>query len=164
VSSLATIAALVAIAAAAVIYGTDVFAALILRPAAAGAADASVADLLGRVHEYGDRRLPAPGAVSVIAAALAAATSDDIAGHIGGATAVAALLAWLAIYVRVSAPINKQLRAAAARHSVPADTRALQEGWDSVIWARAVLQAVAARVRLVGNGPGRRIDHGCTEA
>jgi hypothetical protein len=54
-------AALVAVATTALIYGTDLFCALVLRPAAAGAADSSVADLLGRVHEYGDRRLPAPG-------------------------------------------------------------------------------------------------------
>ena len=54
-----------------------------------------------------------------------------------------ALLAWLAIYVRISAPINKRLRAAAASHTTPSDTRALQQRWDSVIWARAVLQAVA---------------------
>ncbi|WP_206443088.1 DUF1772 domain-containing protein [Candidatus Protofrankia californiensis] len=119
------------------------FSALVLRPAAVDAADASVADLLGRVHEYGDRRLPVPGAVSVIAAALATMTSDNNPARIGGATALAALLAWLAIYVRVSAPINKQLRTAAANHTVPPDTRALQQRWDSVIWARAALQTVA---------------------
>lgn len=142
-STLATAAAVVAIATAGIIYGTDVFAALILRPAAAGAADASVADLLGRVHEYGDRRLPIPGAISVVATALVVVTSDHNAAHIGGSIALAALLAWLAIYGRISAPINKQLRAAAAGHTVPPETRALQERWDSVIWPRAALQTVA---------------------
>ncbi|KLL11647.1 MULTISPECIES: DUF1772 domain-containing protein [Protofrankia] len=148
-SSLATAAALVAVAAAAIIYGTDVFSALVLRPAAVDAADASVADLLGRVHEYGDRRLPVPGAVSVLAAALATVASDTNPARIGGATALAALLAWLAIYVRVSAPINRRLRAAAANHTVPADTRALQQRWDSVIWTRAALQSIALAGLLV---------------
>ena len=59
------------------------------------------------------------------------------------AIALAALLAWLAIYRRISAPINKQLRAAAANHTVPPDTRALQQRWDSVIWTRAALQSLA---------------------
>ena len=139
----ATAVALLAIFTAAIIYGTDLFCALIVRPAAAGAADASVADLLGRVHEFGDRRLPMPGVVSIIATALAIATSDSAPAHIGGATALAALLVWLAIYLRISAPINKRLRAAAAGHTVPADTRNLQQRWDSVIWARATLQAIA---------------------
>jgi hypothetical protein len=86
-SSLATAAALIAIATAAVIYGTDIFSALVLRPAVVGAADASVADLIGRIHEYGDRRLPAPGAVSIIAAAFATAVSGNTTAHIAGATA-----------------------------------------------------------------------------
>lgn len=148
-SSLATAGALVAIATAAIIYGTDIFCALVLRPAAVGAADASVADLVGRIHEYGDRRLPAPGAVSIIAAALATAATDSTAARIAGATALAALLAWLAIYVRVSSPINRRLRVAAATHTVPADTRALQRRWDSVIWVRAGLQTVALTGLLI---------------
>ncbi len=142
-NTLATIAALVAVATTALIYGTDLFCALVLRPAAAGAADSSVADLLGRVHEYGDRRLPVPGVISLIATALATATSDTSSAYIGGAIALAALLAWLAIYTRISAPINKRLREAAASHTTPPDTRALQQRWDSVIWLRAILQAVA---------------------
>jgi hypothetical protein len=142
-NTLATAATFVAIATTALIYGTDLFCALVLRPAAVGAADASVADLLGRVHEYGDHRLPAPGAISLIATALATATTDTVPAHIAGGIALAALLAWLAIYTRVSAPINKRLRTAAASHIVPADTRSLQQHWDSVIYTRAALQALA---------------------
>jgi uncharacterized membrane protein len=142
-NSLSTTAALVAVFSAAIIYGTDLFCALIVRPAASGAADASVADLLGRVHEYGDRRLPIPGVVSIIATGLAAATAAGALARISGAIALVALLVWLAIYLRISAPINKTLRAAAAGHTVPADTKNLQQRWDSVIWARAILQAIA---------------------
>jgi hypothetical protein len=139
-----TVAAVVGIAAAAVIYGTDAFCALVLRPAAAKASESSVADLIGHIHEYGDRRLPVPGVISVIAAALVTAIGGDHAAtRIGGAVALVALLAWLLIYARISAPINKKLRAAAASHTVPADTRQLQQRWDSVIWARTVLQTIA---------------------
>jgi uncharacterized membrane protein len=131
---LATTAALVAIFSAGITYGTDLFCALIVRPAATGAADTSLADLLGRVHEYGGHRLPVPGVVSIVTTGLAAATSDSTPARIGGATALVALLVWLAIYLRISAPINKKLRAAAARHTTPGDTRNLQQRWDSVIW------------------------------
>ncbi|MFE7978388.1 anthrone oxygenase family protein [Streptomyces shenzhenensis] len=148
-NTLADIAALVAVFSAAIIYGTDLFCALVLRPAASGASDGSVADLLGRVHEYGDRRLPLPGVLSIIATTLAAATDDSTPARIGGAIALAALLLWLAIYLRISAPINKRLRAAAASHTVPADTRELQQRWDSVIWARALLQTIALAGLLV---------------
>jgi Domain of unknown function (DUF1772) len=149
VSSLVIAAAVVGIATAAIIYGTDIFSAVVVRPAAAGAADASVADLLGRVHEYGDRRLPLPGVASIVATAVATAATDSTASRIAGAAALAALLAWLAIYLRVSAPINRQLRAAAATHIVLPQTRSLQRHWDSVIWVRAALQTIALAGLLV---------------
>ncbi|WP_190195320.1 anthrone oxygenase family protein [Streptomyces minutiscleroticus] len=142
-NTLADTAALIAVLGAAIIYGTDVFCALVLRPAASGASDASVADLLGRVHAYGDRRLPVPGVLAIVATALATATDDSTPARIGGAVALAALLLWLAVYLRISAPINKRLRAAAADRTVPADTRQLQQRWDSVIWTRALLQTMA---------------------
>ena len=143
VTSVALVTALVGIAATAVIYGTDVFCALVLRPAAGGATDAAVADLLGRVHHYGDRRLPVPGIAATLAAAVAAIASGTTISRAGALLALLALLTWLVIYLRVSAPINKRLRAAAAAGVVPADTRTLQTRWDSVIWPRAALQALA---------------------
>jgi hypothetical protein len=149
-AEVSTVAAIVGLASAAIIYGTDVFCALVLRPAAAAASAASVADLIGHIHEYGDRRLPFPGVVSVIAAALVTALGGE---HplirIAGAIALVALLSWLAIYTRISAPINKRLRAAACGNTVPADTRSLQDRWDRVIWARASLQAIAVGGLLV---------------
>jgi hypothetical protein len=81
--------------------------------------------------------------VSIIAAGLAVAISDAVPARIGAAVALVALLAWLAIYLRISAPINERLRAAAANHTVPADTKELQQRWDRVIWLRAILQAIA---------------------
>jgi hypothetical protein len=65
------------------------------------------------------------------------------------AVALVALLTWLVLFVRVSAPVNRLLRAAAAAGTVPPETRALQRRWDSVLWARAVLQGIAL-VALLG--------------
>lgn len=147
--SITLIANLVAILSGAIIYGTDVFCALVVRPAATGAADASIADLIGRVHEYGDRRLPLPGVVSILATVLSTVTAPDNAARMIGAIAFLALLTWLAIYLRISAPINATLRAAAASGSVPSDTSELQRRWDRVIWPRAALQGVALASLLV---------------
>ncbi|QJY49916.1 DUF1772 domain-containing protein [Pseudonocardia broussonetiae] len=142
-TTFALVAALVGVLSTAVIYGTDLFCALVVRPAAAGAADSSVADLLGRIHEFGDRRLPVPGVLSIVAAAAATATAGTGPARLAGAAALVALIAWLVIYLRISAPINKRLRAAAATRTVPADTAELQRRWDGVITPRAVLQTVA---------------------
>jgi hypothetical protein len=135
-----------ALMAGAVIYGTDVFCAIVQRPALARVDDGALTSVMGRVHQYGDRRLPVPGALSLIAAALAAVTAA-LAGHAAAAAAagaaVAALAVWLIIYLRISAPVNHTLTAAAASGHIPPDARALQRRWDSVITTRAILQAAA---------------------
>jgi hypothetical protein len=135
-----------ALMAGAVIYGTDMFCAIVQRPALARVDDGALTSVMGRVHQYGDRRLPVPGALSVIAAAAAAVTAG-IAGHTVAAAAagaaVAALAVWLIIYLRISAPVNHMLTSAAASGHIPPDARALQRRWDSVITTRAILQAAA---------------------
>jgi Domain of unknown function (DUF1772) len=144
---LGQILAAVALLGGAVIYGTDVFCAIVLRPALAQVSDGALTSVMGRVHEYGDRRLPLPGVVGLVAAALAAITAG-IAGHVvpaaAASVAVAAQVVWLVIYLRISAPVNRALTSAARAGQVPADARSLQARWDSVITARAFLQAAAA--------------------
>ena len=144
---LSYILAAAALMASAVIYGTDVFCAIVQRPALARVGDPALTSVMGRVHEYGDRRLPLPGAFGIIAAALAAITAA-IAGRgvaaAAAAAAVTAQAAWLIIYLRISAPVNHTLTAAAKAGHVPPDARSLQRRWDSVITARAILQAAAA--------------------
>ena len=146
-STLSRFLAAAALMASAVIYGTDVFCAIVQRPALAHVSDRALTSVMGRVHEYGDRRLPLPGALGITAAALAAITAA-IAGHAAAAaTAAAAVTAqavWLIIYLRISAPVNHALTSAAKTGQVPADARSLQHRWDSVITARAILQAAAA--------------------
>jgi hypothetical protein len=145
---LATSLALAALAAltTAVIYGTDVFAALVLRPALAVLDDGALTQAAGRIHQYADQRMPLPGAVSMLAAATSALAAL-LAGHPLQATltgaALAALLAWLSLYVRIAAPINRKLTQAAAAGETPNDARTMQRRWDSIIGQRVVLQTTA---------------------
>ena len=144
---LSQILAAAALLASAVIYGTDVFCAMVLRPALAQVSDGALTSVMGRVHEYGDRRMPLPGVIGLTAAAVAAITAG-IAGHAvpaaAAAVAVAAQVVWLGIYLRISAPVNRALTAAARAGQVPTDARSLQRRWDSVIAARAMVQGAAA--------------------
>ena len=132
--------------ACAVVYGTDVFAAIVLRPALAALDNEALVQAAGRIHQYADQRMPLPGAAGTLAAAAATLTAS-LAGHplqaglSGGA--LVALLAWLMLYLRVAAPINRELTRAAAAHEIPANARALQKRWDSVIGLRVVLQTIA---------------------
>jgi Domain of unknown function (DUF1772) len=143
---LARVAALIAVLGTAVVYGTDVFCAMVQRPALARVDDRALAAVMGNVHSYGDRRMPLPGALGIIAAA-ASAVLAALAGRwteaLTAGAAVGLLLTWLVLYVRVSAPINRQLTAAANAGRIPPDVRVLQGNWDRVITARAILQGLA---------------------
>ena len=142
----ASVAALIAVLGTAVVYGTDVFCVMVQRPALAHIDDRALVAVTGNVHLYGDRRVPLPGVIGMIGAAASAGIAA-VAGQwttaIAAATALAILLVWLVLYLRVSKPINQQLTAAAQAHDVPANARALQAGWDRIINARAILQGLA---------------------
>jgi hypothetical protein len=146
VIDLARTAALVAVLGTAVVFGTDVFCAMVQRPALAAVDDRALVAVMGNVHRYGDRRMPLPGVVGMVAAA-ASAVLAAVAGRwaqaIPAATAVALLLVWLVLYIRISAPINRQLTAASRSCEVPSNARALQDNWDRVIDVRAVIQGLA---------------------
>jgi hypothetical protein len=139
-------AAAIAVLGTAVVYGTDVFCATVLRPALAAVDDEAVVAVMGSVHRYGDRRMPVPGVLGVVGAAVSAALAV-VAVHwvqaVAAGVALAALLIWLVLYTRVSAPINRQLTAAADAGQTLPNARALQGKWDSIIGARATLQGVA---------------------
>jgi hypothetical protein len=130
----------------AVIYGTDAFCALVQRPALARVDDATLTAVMGNIHRFGDRRLPVPGLLGMIASAaacvLAAMSGRAVASATAGA-ALALLISWLLIYTRISAPINRALTAAADGHQTPTNARSLQHEWDRVIALRATLQGLA---------------------
>jgi hypothetical protein len=138
--------ALLAVLGSAVVYGTDVFCAMVQRPALAHVDDRVLLAVMGNVHRYGDRRMPVPGVLGLVAAAISAAlaaASGRWTQAGAAAVAVGLLLVWLVLYLRVSAPINRQLTAAAGQPGRAVDVRALQRNWDKVITTRATLQGLA---------------------
>lgn len=138
--------ALIAVLATAVVYGTDVFCAMVQRPALAAVDDRALVAVMGNVHRYGDRRMPLPGVVGILGAALStalAAAMGNWAQAVPAATALLLLLLWLVLYTRVSKPINLRLTAAADSGDVPSDARVLQGHWDRIIDARATIQGLA---------------------
>jgi hypothetical protein len=143
---IANILAVIAVLGTAVVFGTDVFCAVVLRPALSRLDDNALVLVTGYVHRYGDRRMPIPG-VLAIAATTATVVLAVTAGHLAhaaaAATALIALLIWLLLYIRISAPINRQLTAAAESGRTLANGRALQAKWDSIIYIRAALQGFA---------------------
>jgi hypothetical protein len=146
VTALGQVLIVVSVLACGIIYGTDVFSAIVLRPALALVDDRTLVSVMGRVHDFGDRRLRMPG-VAGIGTAIAGTAVVAWAGHLGatiaGTIAVLALASWLIIYARISAPINSRLTAASQREEIPSDARLLQQRWDRVITPRSGLQMVA---------------------
>jgi hypothetical protein len=144
--ALIEIVAGLAVLANAVIYGTDVFSAVILRPAIAAVDDRTLTQLLGHIHRIADRRFKVIGIAGLIAAvvmtALAAASGHWVSAAAGGLAAVA-LISFLVLYTQVSAPVNVRLTQAALAGQVPGDARQLQARWDSVIDLRVALQTLA---------------------
>jgi Domain of unknown function (DUF1772) len=135
-----------------VVYGTDVFGAIVQRPALARIDDRALLAVTGNVHRYGDQRMPIPGVLGLVAAAISAAffaasgrwTQAGAAG-----VAVGVFLVWLAFYLRVAKPINQQLTDGADQPELPTEARALQRDWDKIINIRAILQGVAVTALCV---------------
>jgi hypothetical protein len=144
--------AVIAVLGTAVVYGTDVFCAVVLRPALAALTEDAVVAVTGNVHRYGDRRMPIPGVLGIVGSTASAALAI-VASHwtqaIAAGIALVALLIWLVLYIRVSAPINRQLTEAVDAGQVLPNVRVLQAKWDSIIGARAVLQGLAVAALCV---------------
>ncbi|MFD3593698.1 DUF1772 domain-containing protein [Nocardia sp. NPDC058640] len=140
------IIAVAAVLANAVVYGTDVCAAVIMRSVYRKLDDATVTVSAGWGHYYGDKRMPIVGAGGVVAAVLTlviALAAGQLGAAVATGIAVAALFTWLALYVRIAKPINTQQTAAALSGIIPADARALQDKWDSILKYRVTLQLIA---------------------
>jgi hypothetical protein len=145
-------AALIAVLGTAIVYGTDVFSAIVLRPALASLDDSALVAVMGRVHRYGDQRMPVPGVLGILATvttAVLAAVTAHWARAITAGAALVLLLTWVLLYTRVSAPINRQLTTAADTGEPLSNGRALQAKWDSIIGARAGLQGLAVAALCV---------------
>ena len=143
---IAKLFALVAVLGTGVVYGTDVFCAMVQRPALARIDDRALLAVMGNIHRYGDRRMPVPGVLGLVAAAISvvfAATAGRWTQAVAAGVAVGLLMVWLVIYLRLSAPINHQLTDAIGQSDPAINARELQHNWDRVITIRAVLQGLA---------------------
>ncbi len=130
---------LVALLSVGVVYGTDVFFAVVGRPALARSGDASMAEVMGFMHLYGDARMPIFGALGLVATtALVFTLGFGSVASGWAALAVAGLGVQLGVYLTVARPVNAALKAAAQQNVTPADARALQRRWDSVITLRTL--------------------------
>ncbi|MBF6468086.1 DUF1772 domain-containing protein [Nocardia beijingensis] len=130
----------------AIVYGTDVSVAVITRSVYRKLDDATVTISAGWGHYYGDKRMPVVGVVGVVTAVLTlliALWAGEIGAAVAAGITVAALLTWLAFYVRIAKPINSQQTAAAQSGIIPANARALQDKWDSILKYRVSLQFIA---------------------
>ncbi|MBF6359149.1 DUF1772 domain-containing protein [Nocardia farcinica] len=138
--------AVLALAANAVVYGTDAAAALVVRSANTHLDDTAMTLSAGWGHYYADRRMPPvgiTGLVSMLAAAVAAALGGHTVAAAAAGVSVIALIAWLVLYARIAKPVNIAQKAAALSGIIPANARALQQRWDSIIGMRVGLQAIA---------------------
>lgn len=145
-------AALVAVLGSAVVYGTDVFCAIVLRPALARVDDRTLVSVTGSVHRFGDQRMPVPGVLGLVATAtslISAVVAAQWPQAVAGGVALGLLVLWLALYLLVSAPINRMLTAAADEGRQLANGRALQAKWDRIIGVRALLQGLAVAALCV---------------
>ncbi|OUJ72166.1 DUF1772 domain-containing protein [Hymenobacter crusticola] len=133
-----------------VVYGVDVFFALIARPALRRVDDASLTQVLGHLHAVADARMPLFGATALLSTGVLCWVAGGWATLAGclALLALAGLLTQLAAYVLVAQPVNKRQTAAARQKQTPADVRALQDRWDSVIGLRAGALTVAMAALL----------------
>lgn len=143
---LTDVLATIAVLGGAVVYGCEMFAILVLRPVLARVDDRTLAEVIGRIHQVGDRRLPVPFAAGLLAAVLtggAAALTGRTPAAAAAAVAVLALLVWLWVFLRISAPINRMLSEAALAGETRRDVRELHCRWERVLPVRVSAQGVA---------------------
>ena len=128
-----------AILAVGVVYGTDIFFAVVGRPALGHVSEASLTEVMGRLHEYADRRMPFFGVLGMVCTIGLIVVAPSLYAIV----ALGAQLIHLSLYFRVSKPVNATLTAAAIRGESLSDARQLQRRWDSVIIPRALLLSLS---------------------
>ena len=127
---------LAAIAGTGVVYGTHDFCALVQRPALARVDDAALTAVMGNVHRFADRRMPAPGILGVAAAAAAtglAAAAGRTAVSAATAAAVLLLAGWCRTCgsARRSTALSARLHRLTRRRRTPARCNATGTGSSS---------------------------------
>ena len=148
--TLIEIIAAVAILATAVIYGTDVFGAIVQRPAIAAVDDRTLTQVMGHIHRVADRRLAAFSIGGLIAAAVTAALA---AAHPRLYEAMFSLPSGLPFAVdHTPEPLQRAFRGILAAFPDADGTRA-EVAWSTwhglaTLQASGRLRASAAQARL----------------
>lgn len=128
-----------ALLSAGVVYGTDVFFAVVGRTALARTSEAAMAETMGRLHEVADARMPVFGAAALVSTlALIFTTGIGSRPSAFAGLALAGLVTQLAAYLRVAQPVNRTLTSSVRQGVTPQAARALQARWDSVILLRVL--------------------------
>ncbi|MEO3403981.1 hypothetical protein AAFN85_08765 [Mucilaginibacter sp. CAU 1740] len=140
----------VAILTTGVVYGTDVFHAIVVKKAAALSSDQSLADMMGHTHLVADKRMPLVGVSGIISTLLLSVLNYNTSLVMYSGAAFLALILHLFIYLKVAKPINQQMSAGVVAKQMPSGIRLLQLRWDSVIAYRAILLAVAMVSLIIG--------------
>jgi hypothetical protein len=134
----------IAILTSGVIYGTDMFHALVVRKATALSKENSIIDLIGHTHLIADKRMPAIGITSVVCTAICILLNFRNVYTVSLLIAALLMLLFhLYLYMTIAKPINKQMSDAAVKNMVPDNIRALQNRWESVINYRAAFLTAA---------------------
>ncbi|KAF3888158.1 MULTISPECIES: DUF1772 domain-containing protein [Nostocales] len=129
---------------AGVVYGVDVFFAVIGRPALAASHDGAIANVIGNLHKIADTRMPVFGILGMLATlSFAIVTKIGTSPSSLALIALAGLLIQLSLYLTVAKPVNQKMKEALELGKVPEDIRALQNRWDSAIVGRALAMTLA---------------------
>jgi len=145
----------IAIICTAIVFGTDVFFALIGKNAAIKSEETSIADVYGHFHELADVRMPFFGITAILTtiAQIILYGIHSAAGKLS-ILALAGMLLQLSIYLIISKPVNKVMIESIKYGRVVNNVRELQERWDSVIIPRAVLLFLAIICLIMINYTG----------
>src|ERR1700727_378602 len=106
---IAKLFAMVAVLGTGVVYGTDVFCAMVQRPALARIDGRALLAVMGNIHRFGDRRMPVPGVLGLVAATISAvfaATAGRWTQAVAAGVAVGLLGVWLLIYPAGRPPVH----------------------------------------------------------
>lgn len=135
-----------------VTYGTDAFAGAVWNAALGKLDEASLTQVSGWVHHFGDRRLPVPGAIGTISATVAAILGwidGDLTQALLRTVAAVCAFAWLGVYVGVAKPINERFSAAAAEGVTLPHARAEHAAWNRIIPIRVGLLMLTLALLVV---------------
>ena len=134
-----------------IVFGTDFVSAFVGRKALLKSDEASMANVLGNMHDVADKRMPIPGVMAILGTVYllifkGLGTPDFILFII----ALVALLTHLVVYLLISKPVNEQMKEAVKYGRILRNARALQKKWDSVIWIRSIALMIAMVFILLG--------------